>query len=539
MNPASQSSSTQPGVRASRLLAGMMGLWLASASAQSVRVTEVSPGSIRPGITNRLVLSGEKVSPGQMLLTSLGLESWPGESVPGGVEFRLPVPVDCPEGVLFARVCGPEGVSPPFLLAVDRLPTLAQFRSATNLTLARFPMAVEGRNPAGSTNHFRFSLRRGETIDIEILARRLGSTLDPWISIEGPEGQQELACEDSPGLQGDLSVAYTARQSGPFELCLRDSDFDGGPRGEFRLRVTRRTRDSNASWEPLAFLTPPDHAPGVTSGEAYPLKELPRGVPGASPVQVPVPARIRGTLPSGGKRRVLEFEMAQPGKLRATFRSRDLGSRGDVGALWEDATGTLLAEMDATRSEDGMTQHEFNAPGTYRLVVWELSGAGGPLFPFECQLGPGGDDVQLAVDQHSVELPPGGRATLQVTATRRGYEGPVELRVAGLPPDWPESRATLPAKAKEVTLELHAPASARAAEAHAVAVIGEFPANGQARIVRASNRTALRKVWPDLLTPPPSLDGVLCLGVTAGPKSSPRTAPASAAAAAAQAGLRP
>lgn len=524
---------------AARWLAVGLGFCLASGSAQSVRVTGISPGTLQPGVTNLVLLAGENLAPGQTILTSAGVESAPGRPVTGGVEFPLPLPANSPEGILVVRVQGPQGISAPLLLAVDRLPTLARYPAATNASLARLPAAVEGRNPGNATNRFGFPLRRGESIQLEVLARRLGGTLDPWVSILGPDGRPVVVCEDSPGLQGDVAVRFTARQSGRHEMVLRDSDFDGGARGGFRLRATRGSPGSRDMAAPLGFIELPEHAPGVTSGEAYPLLRSPEKTSPTQPGRLPIPSRIRGTLPEEGGRLILEFSVDRPRSLRAAFLSRDLGSLGDVAAVFEDTAGRPLAELDSTRSDDGAFQHDFTKPGTYRLVLWELSGAGGRAFPFECQFGPGGGDVQITTDQHTLELAPGGRVSLQVNATRRGHDGPVELRVAGLPADWPECRATLPAKAKEATLELRVPASAAVGKSHLISVLGEFPSPDAARVLRASNRAALRKIWPDLLTPPPSLDGTICVGVISAPGSDSRQPAGGASTTGAQAGLRP
>lgn len=528
------------------------------APAQSVRIDRILSGALRPGVTNLIVLAGENLAPGQTLVLGPGQPSRPGRARPDGIGFPLPLPADSPAGIVTARVHGTNGISAPLLLAVDPLPTLAQYPTATNVPLARLPAALEGVNPGGTTNHFHFTLRRDETIGLEILARRRGSTLDPWVSILGPDGHAALVCEDSPGLQGDVAVAFTARRTGAHEIVLRDSDFDGGSAAGFRLRIARLPRGSRenrvgssrtGSWGeaarvgqgvaelvPLGLLEAPGQVPGTPSGEGYPRVAWPAGTSPTLPIRVPIPSRIRGVLPENGRRLVVEFSVDRPRSLRAVFRSRDLGSLGDVAALLEDAGGRLLAELDATRSDDGTLVHDFTQPGRHRLVLRELSGAGGAAYPFECQLGPGGGEVSLSVETTSAELPPGGRIHLPVQATRRGHDGPVELRVAGLPPGWPEARATLAPKAREASVELQIPPDAVPGNSLVLALLGEFSTPDEVRVVRASTRGALRKLWPDLLTLPPSLDGAITVGVTHPPVPPATPSPAAAGV---QAGLRP
>lgn len=66
---------------------------------------------------------------------------------------------------------------------------------------------VEGEiNPEGDKDYFVFDGKAKEVIDIDITARRLGSSLDSYITLFGPDGSR-LVYDDDSGYGFDSSIS--------------------------------------------------------------------------------------------------------------------------------------------------------------------------------------------------------------------------------------------------------------------------------------------------------------------------------------------
>lgn len=124
----------------------------------------------------------------------------------------------------------------------------------------------------------------------------------------------------------------------------------------------------------------------------------------------------------------------------------------------------------------------------------------------------------LSVDIDKLDVPAGGTADLKVSAVRRDYDGPITLRLAGLHSGITVSNNLIAAKTNSVDLKITMPADQRIGAVMPFSVVGEAKIGERTVEARATQMSALRRLFPLMLYLPEPLDGILMMGVK-GPKS--------------------
>lgn len=143
-----------------------------------------------------------------------------------------------------ATASGPTTVTLPFsgkatanvLLELDDLPEQI-YSGATSAFTA--PANLNGRLSApGTTNTWRFSAKKGDTLELSLAATRLGSSLTPVLAVTDADGKSIARAEATPGELADLALIFKAPADG--EILLHVSErftSRGGPDFAYRLRV--------------------------------------------------------------------------------------------------------------------------------------------------------------------------------------------------------------------------------------------------------------------------------------------------------------
>ena len=149
------------------------------------------------------------------------------------------------------------------------------------------PVTITGRIEAlRDKDAFRFSAKKGETINLRIESRSLGYPLDPVLEVLDSQGKS-LARVDDLGNSRDSQVAFAAPADGEYDVTVADLHRHGGPRFVYRLTATIAKPDFKLS---LAAdnLT-------VATGQKLELPVTIERLQGFSEV---IPLRVEG-LPSG------------------------------------------------------------------------------------------------------------------------------------------------------------------------------------------------------------------------------------------------
>lgn len=454
-------------------------------------------GVVRPE-GDLLVLPLDGIAPdrAESVFTSRSTEAVAVETNRTGARVvRIPFDGFLPGRIAWVAV-GPAGFASSVITLVDALPSVADavanrsLDSAQSLTL---PIAVDGTLAARESRCYAFELRRGETISLEAVARRIGSTLDPSLTLTDPRGNVVLRVDDTPGADRDVAVRFTATRKGTHRLTLSDSLGEGTEPARFRLRLHPGEPSS------LPFLGVPGNAQIATPPSPTPR----RGQPG----RIEPPAGLNGTFTQVGE--VFRWKLpGDPGSpVRLRFRTRSIGSWADVLARVRDPKGQVIAELDATGAGDGTMAIAFATKGDHELEVVELARSFGPNHFFEARLTAGAGMFDLALDKNQMEIAPGESAEIKVTVTRRDFPGPIRLELEGLPTGFRIEPNRIEGKSKEATLKVYCPTNLASVGPWTFRLTGSSTNAADGERIVAGTRGPVLGQWPTLHQPPAVWDG--------------------------------
>jgi hypothetical protein len=471
----------------------------------------IEPMALRPGEETILTLHGKNLAGATTLWTGFPATIRPGATNGGDKQtvFRVVVSGAVPRGIGAFRVVTPEGVSPLQLIAIDDLPRVADDDDNCSrdkaLTL-KPPVAVDGQAAALAEKHYRVSGQAGVVLHVDVVAQRIASPLDPLLRLLDDRGRELAWCEDAIG--ADPQLAYLFKADASVWLAVRDSAFRGERQHRFHLR---------ASFAPLAELAvlPLQNLPSALLNEtaAAFVEEIEPNESRETASKLPLPAQVRGAFAQPGDRDWFQFSLEKNERIVITGRTRSLGSPCDLSLRLCQPDGSTLAEADPTGANEGTLTNLFKEAGTCLLVVQELTGRGGPDLRYELDLRREADGFDLSVETDTLQGAPGKSVPLKVTATRRGYKGPIELKLVGTPDDYSLTNNVIAAKTNETTLKLTLPDDAKVGTLLHFGIEGHATDGDQKLVTRASTLLALRKAFPELLFPPRLLDGPIALAI--------------------------
>lgn len=341
--------------------------------------------------------------------------------------FQGTVPESVQPGIYEARVITKRGVSARHWLVVDSLPetiTAAGSEAQASPTMVPSSCVVQGLMNARKPRYFGVELKAQQTLQVEAVARRLNSALDPVVRILQADGKELAFADDTPGLTGDAWLQFSAPQDGVYTIEVRDVQYTGGSRHFFHLRIggsklpVSETRNAALTAVGIASPALEEVEPNNSAAEATAVEATTQ--------------RLSGVIQQPGDIDVFKIRAEAASHLCVTALTRRLGSPADVVLELSDENGKTLKSADETGSYDAQLAIALPAAGNYFLTVQELSSLSGPAFTYDLQLQWGGrTEVATAVD--SVAIPETGAASIAVTVNRIGHSEPLEIWVDGLP----------------------------------------------------------------------------------------------------------
>jgi hypothetical protein len=384
---------------------------------------------------------------------------------------------------------------------------------------------------------------------MEIIGRRLGTPFDPQISLIDQESDKELAySNDAPGLQTDARMTYTFQSPGDYLLQVRDSRGRGGPEYGYRLRLgdfpcatsplplagkkgspvaVRFTGPNVADVPPVDIHVPSDAdiasiTPRFANGLAgWPvsliasdLDEIFEEEPNNQPDRanrIPVPIGITGQFQCSADTDQFVFPAKKGQRWIIRASTQELVSPTEVTMTLKDSQGKQVAAT--TPQGEPMIDFTPQADGDYTLTVEHLLHLGGPEEAYRLTIMPFEPGIELSLGVDRIDLPPGGYALIPIEKiVRRGYDGPIDVTVAG--PPGLSGAATLPASSQNGTLFVRADPQ-MAPGAHSFFVQGRATINGQPVTARASTLPVLRRSLANLPVPPLHLHNAVAAGIIA------------------------
>src|SRR5262249_26046917 len=134
------------------------------------------------------------------------------------LNVRLEVPADAPLGYFGMRLATKRGMSNLRLFCIDDLPQVVESgtnRKKESAQQLPAPCVVAGHTDAEQSSFFKVTVQSGQRLSFDVLGHRLGSPIDPQISIYSAKTGRETAYDnDSPGCQTDPRLNYTFKEAG-------------------------------------------------------------------------------------------------------------------------------------------------------------------------------------------------------------------------------------------------------------------------------------------------------------------------------------
>ena len=542
------------------------------AAAQAPSVGFVSPAGGQRGTTVYVTVNGGNLVGTSAVWTDLPITATVPADIAnngreaGKVVVRVQIPPDATVGIGGLLVVTPKGISNLRLFMIDDLQPITE--TGANKTLAQaqrieLPCVVTGTMEAESWDFYRFTVQAGQRVTAEVVARRLGSKLDPQIRLLDLSGKELGYADDTGGLGQDCRLTHTFARAGDYVLELRDVRYQGGADFIYRLRVGDF---------PTATL--PFPLAGKRGTKVQVLATVP-GTEGIPPVEVTVPDQpftavvpIEVRSPTGGKVEPLTLQLSttdetveqepnddaasatrfviprglngrldKPGDIdrfvfsarkdeRIVFEtvSRPLGSPADLFMTIQNVQGQEIASNDDSGKDDARIDFKAPADGDYTLSVWDLNYRGGSEFVYRIRAQPFQPGFRLLVRQldaqktaiDKMDVPQGAAAMLLVRPVRVEYNGPIALSVEGLPPGLTASQTVIGTGQGDTILTVSAAEGAALGGAR-VRVIGTAEINGQKVVEDADCSEILSTSLANLPWPPRNLTSALGMAVTEKP----------------------
>jgi hypothetical protein len=389
------------------------------------------------------------------------------------------VPADAPPGIYPLTVFTAGGVSNPMGIALDGLPQWFVGDSSEDRPTS-LPAAFSGLLAGAAQSHVYFRGHRGDRLVAEVEARRIGSRLDPVIEVKNASGSTIAIEWGKAFLRGDARAELTLPADGLYVVELHDLAYNAPADSPFRL-LLGDFRSVDAYYPPV-----------IPRGADWPVEPVGSGIPPGMTIDanlkndpaglaklLPVPRQLHasGPLPPLGISDGVEIlEVPQPAEQLQTVDARFVDKRHESVAvngrlakegetdryLLAVTPGTLLTFALDSRSlnspvegdislyshpdrkslgGDGGTPgaatkgFQFQVPAdasSIEVTVRDLTGRGGRHFVYRLRIAPAAaPDFSLALLDTRVNIPRNGRTMVPLQVERRGYAGPIKLRVEG------------------------------------------------------------------------------------------------------------
>lgn len=272
------------------------------------------------------------------------------------------------------------------------------------------PCILNGRiQSPGEDDVWRFMAMQGQEYDFDVHAARCGSPLDAVLTLCDATGKTIQEVDDSPGLQTDARLRWTANADGEYQIRIRDRLASrGDPRFAYRVRVTNST-------VPEFSLKVVTDSLNIEQAQSANLKvTIERGAGFKEPVEVAfegLPEDISMTAPiviAANQQEVqIPLKVAKPAKI-ATYPVRIAGTATVAG----NQIRRLAAVMPAAppQGQDPISIVDADSP------VWISTTIPTP-FKF------------VGIFETKF-IPRGGVYIRKYRIERNGFEGPLEVQLA-------------------------------------------------------------------------------------------------------------
>jgi hypothetical protein len=428
-------------------------------------------------------------------------ESQQAEDYPKDTSARVTIAADAALGIRRGRVWTAQGAASGLGFVVGDLPEIVEQEIDGDPVPmdVPLPVTINGRIfPRQNVDLWTFPLHKGQSVACEVCAGRLGSPLDSYLEVVGPDGQ--IIAENDDAFGADSFVRFTAAADGKFGVRIRDANGRGGPAFVYRLTLTsdlyvervfplggRRGEATHFTLygqgvpaDPVEVKLPADgsrdYAWRFTGGDgkaANPalldLDDLPEATetePNDQPseaTKAPWPCVLNGRIDKPGDVDYWSFQGKKGEAIALELRAQQLGSplQGVLTAC--DAQGKELARAEGSPTQpDPVLTFTPPADGAYCVRVTDrFRSRGGPEFAYRLRLAPPAPGFRLQLAADVLTLPRASQAKLKITADRLGgFNDAIALTIDGIPGGVKATNTAIPTGQNAVEVAFAADATA-------------------------------------------------------------------------------
>lgn len=398
---------------------------------------------------------------------------------PAKFKVTIAFPADTPVGWYPFRMATTKGASNLRILCVDDLPSIAGNSANRNKTMAQaipVPCTVTGAVATEAGDFYKFTVKAGQRLSFDCLARRIGSAVDAQMTVYDAKSMRELAYDnDSPGCQTDSRISYTFKEAGDYLVEVNDVLKRGGAEFFYYLRIgdfplantpmpmaAKRGTKAKVGFAgpavegiaPIDVEVPSDPAINVIwvapksaaglhgwpvplvlsdndeAGETEPNNDIKQAN------RVAVPGGVTGRFQRGDDVDFYLFSAKKGQKLAIEAQTIQYYSPSLVLMILRNAkTGAEIGRSNPQAPLPGDQKIDFTAAddGDYVLEVQHLHFAGGPSESYRITFLPPANSFDIVLPNERFDVAPTGVAAIPVQVVRKGYTGPIELTAAGHP----------------------------------------------------------------------------------------------------------
>lgn len=461
-------------------------------------IEHVEPPGVGRGHKLRIALVGARLDRATGLWTTLP----PGKlnitaiiaSTPDRTELEVETAADCPIGLYGLRLATEDGLSNLHLFAVDDLPPREKLADPQT----EFPVAVAGKLIQGGREQHRIQVQAGQRLTFDVVASRFGHDADPLVTIYNARNRRVAQQDNSAGLFFDTCFSHTFAEAGLYTVEVRDARYQGSPHWRYLLRMgdfpAASTSVPSAAQPGLAttlklpefggaeipFTLPTDQPLGVVyhsvrrpsdrvgawipllaSATPSTVEQEPNNSLDEATVVAAIPALLHGVLAAADDRDYFVFELKKGDRVSFRAETKSIQSSADVELLVFDSTGREVQRVDDVALpggalEEASATYNVGQDGKYRLLVRDVTRAGGNDFTYRVEVRPVAPRVQLLAETSSFTVPQNSWQVLPIGVTRFDYNGPLKLRLENGPAGLTLEPDTIAAGATSIVCSLRA-----------------------------------------------------------------------------------
>lgn len=196
---------------------------------------KISPNEGRRGVPIRVAIEGshlEQVT--DLVFATPGPTAKIVSKSLAKLEAEIQFPPTTPAGMQQIHVKNSAGTSAPLSFVVDLFAAVTVRENNDSPGQAQpipLPASLVGKlDKAGDVDFFRFEVKKGQQLGIQILTSGVGSKVEPTLQLIDSHGR--MLAESSAGL-----IGHTFAEAGSYALGVRDRELRGGPAMHYRLHV--------------------------------------------------------------------------------------------------------------------------------------------------------------------------------------------------------------------------------------------------------------------------------------------------------------